>query len=167
MSGDVRAGTQPPPPGSSTQHSSGEKPSIAQLAELHHIGIVTSTQRHPAVVESLMTILGGTLEDEVEDELLDITATWVQVSPCLRFEVVSPRSDKETAITTFLTKTGGGLHHVSLATTQIGACRDLAAAGGAQIVGESDDHGGWAEFFIDPRQTGGALLHWMQAVDSQ
>ncbi|WP_188111262.1 VOC family protein [Nocardioides antri] len=137
---------------------------MGQLADLHHVGIVTPRDRHFEVVEALARSLGASLEDEVEDDPLDVTATWIQVSPSLRFEVVSPRSDRTTPITTFLTRTGGGLHHVSLATTQIGACKELAAAGGARIIGENDDHGGWAEFFIDPSQTGGALLHWMQPV---
>jgi methylmalonyl-CoA/ethylmalonyl-CoA epimerase len=140
---------------------------MAQVADLHHIGIVTATVRHAEVVENLMSILSGTLEFEIEDDPLDVLATWVQVSPTLRFEVVSPRGDLATPITHFLERTGGGLHHVSLATTQLGVCRELAAAGGARIVGECEDHGGWAEFFVDPHQTGGALLHWMQEVESQ
>jgi hypothetical protein len=133
-------------------------------AELHHIGIATYQERHVEVVANLTKALGGVVELEVEDEPLDVTATWVSISPSLRFEVISPRSDLDTAVTRFLAKTGGGLHHVSLGTERIGSCKELVAAGGARIVGENDDHGGWAEFFVDPRHTGGALLHWMQAV---
>lgn len=131
---------------------------------LHHIGIVTPQERFADVVASVIGGLGATLEDEGEDEALDIHATWIQVSPSLRFEVVAPRSGRDGPIARFLSRTGGGLHHVSFETSDIGSCKALATAGGAQIVGECDDHAGWAEFFIDPQQTGGALLHWMQAL---
>lgn len=140
-------------------------PAMGDVAALHHIGIVTTTARHAEVVEQLARTLGGAVEYEVEDDPLDVLATWVLVADGLRFEVVSPRSGRVTPVTAFLDRTGGGLHHVSLETERIGTCRDLAAAGGARIIGENDDHGGWAEFFVDPHQTGGALLHWMQAVD--
>ena len=148
-------------------HATDAPPSMADLAALHHIGIVTTTARHAGVVQHLVRTLGGAVEYEVEDDPLDVLATWVLVSEGPRFEVVSPRSDRATPITGFLDRTGGGLHHVSLATETIGTCRDLALAGGARIIGENEDHGGWAEFFLDPHQTGGALLHWMQAVDVQ
>jgi methylmalonyl-CoA/ethylmalonyl-CoA epimerase len=140
---------------------------MAQFADLHHIGIVTYRESHLEVVTTLIGTLGGVHEFEVEDDPLDVTATWVSVSPSLRFEVVSPRSELDTPITRFLTKSGGGLHHVSLGTQEIGVCKELVAAGGARIIGENEDHGGWAEFFIDPRQMGGALLHWMQPVDPE
>lgn len=133
-------------------------------AELHHIGIATFRERHDEIVADLAQVLGGHVEFEVEDDPLDVAATWVWVSPTLRWEVMSPRSERETPITRFLAKTGGGLHHVSFGTDQVGRCKELLAARGATIIGEDDDHGGWAEFFLDPRRTGGALLHWMQEL---
>jgi methylmalonyl-CoA/ethylmalonyl-CoA epimerase len=139
-------------------------PATPDLFALHHIGIVTPRERYADVVAAVIGGLGAALEREGEDEALDIRVSWIQVSSGLRFEVVSPRSDKDGPINRFLFKTGGGLHHVSFETTAIGSCKALAVSGGARIVGESDDHAGWAEFFIDPQQTGGALLHWMQAL---
>ena len=135
------------------------------VADLHHIGLVAPHARHGDVVTTLVRTLGGTLEFEVEDDPLDVLATWVLVTPSLRLEVVSPRTDADTPITRFLRRTGGGLHHVSLATTELGVCKELVARGGGRVIGEDDDHGGWAEFFLDPEQSGGALLHWMQPVD--
>lgn len=137
---------------------------MAKVAELHHIGIVVPRLQHERVVSTLMETLGGDREFEVEDDPLDVLATWVQVSESLRFEVVSPRSELTTPITQFIETTGGGLHHVSLGTTELGRCKELVVAGGGTVIGENDDHGGWAEFFLDPSQTGGALIHWMQAV---
>lgn len=134
------------------------------IADLHHIGLVAPHARHDDVVTTLMRTLGGTLEYEVEDDPLDVLATWVLVTPGLRFEVVSPRTDADTPITRFLRRTGGGLHHVSLATNELGLCKELVSGAGGRVVGEDSDHGGWAEFFLEPDQTAGALLHWMQPV---
>ncbi len=138
--------------------------SIAEVSALHHIGIVTAQDDHQRLVANLVDGLGGEVEFEIEDDPLDVLATWVPIAPGLRFEVVSPRSESVTPITRFLARTGGGLHHVSLETEEIGVCRDLVAGSGMRTVGENDDHGGWAEFFLDPSQTGRALLHWMQAL---
>lgn len=131
---------------------------------LHHIGIVTTPDRYDAIVRLLVDALDARLEEEGEDEELDIRAAWILLRSGVRFEVVCPRSDREGPIATFLERTGGGLHHVSFETESIGECRSLVSAGGARVVGESDNHAGWAEFFVDPKQTGGALLHWMQAL---
>jgi methylmalonyl-CoA/ethylmalonyl-CoA epimerase len=139
--------------------------SLTELCALHHLGIVTRADEHDAVVDTLRRLFAADLEDEVEDDPLDVRASWVLVSPALRFEVVSPRSGRPTPITAFLERSGGGLHHVSLGTVEIGRCKHLAMEAGARLVGENDDHGGWAEFFVDPAQVGGALLHWMQPVE--
>ncbi|GHE88723.1 hypothetical protein GCM10017786_20920 [Amycolatopsis deserti] len=134
------------------------------LFALHHIGIVTAKERYHDVVATLLGCLGGVVEEEGGDDKLDILGSWIQVGAGLRLEVFAPRHRIDTPITRYLAKSGGGLHHVSLETTEIGACKALAVAGGAAIVGESADHDGWAEHFIDPAQTGGALLHWMQRI---
>lgn len=159
--GGRRGGEAPESP---TPQPEPAPPSMARVADLHHIGIATQQERHDEVVSTLTRTLGGTVEFEVEDDPLDVAATWVLVSMSLRFEVVSPRSGQDTAVTRFLDRTGGGLHHISLGTQELGVCKELVAAGGGRVIGENDDHGGWAEFFLDPRQTGGALLHWMQEV---
>lgn len=49
-------------------------------------------------------------------------------------------------------------HHVSFDAAGITACRRVALARG-DLIGMADDHGGIAEFFVDPSQTGRALLH--------
>ncbi|MEU0403829.1 VOC family protein [Streptomyces sp. NPDC006197] len=139
-------------------------PQAAGLFSLHHIGIVTPRERYDDVVAKVIDCLGGSLEEEGGDKELDIQGSWIQVGSGLRLEVVTPRRDIDSPMTRFLSKTGGGLHHVSFETTEIGACKALALAGGASIIGESADHDGWAEHFIHPGHTGGALLHWMQAL---
>ena len=142
----------------------GVAPMAPDLFVLHHIGIVTPRERYADVVAAVIGGLRAELEDEGEDYELDIQASWIQVPSGLRLEVVSPKGNADGPITRFLSKTGGGLHHISFETTEIDSCKALAVSGGARIVGESDDHAGWAEFFMDPKQTCGALLHWMQAL---
>ncbi|WP_037367351.1 VOC family protein [Amycolatopsis orientalis] len=134
------------------------------LFSLHHIGIVTARRRYDDTVATIVACLGGVVEEQGEDEELDIQGTWLQVGSGLRLEVFAPRHRIESPITKYLSRSGGGLHHVSFETAEIGACRALAVAGGAAVIGESADHDGWAEHFLDPAQTGGALLHWMQAL---
>lgn len=134
------------------------------LAPLHHIGILTTAERHDDVGGRLLTLFAGTVELEEEDEPLDARATWIRVTSSLILEVVSPRGIRDTPLTKFLARTGGGLHHVSFETSEIGACRALVVERGSRIRGESADHSGWREFFVDPEQTGGALLHWMQRL---
>lgn len=139
----------------------------AELGNLHHIGIVVPTGREDAVVAALARLFAGTVEDAGEDEALDARWTWIRASSGSLLEVVSPLSDTATPLTRFLQRTGGGLHHVSFDAADIGACRATALDRGATVVGENGDHAGWAEFFVAPTVTGGALFHWMQAVSGE
>jgi methylmalonyl-CoA/ethylmalonyl-CoA epimerase len=132
-------------------------------AVLHHIGIATPADQHDEVVKRLLGIFRGTVEDDDIDVPLDIRGTWIRIPSGLILEVLSPCSDAPGPITRHLERTGGGLHHVSFETSAIGTCKELAAEN-ARVIGECDDHSGWAEFFVDPAQTGRALLHWMQKV---
>ena len=132
---------------------------------LHHVGIVTSLDQYDGVVSLLVSSVRAEVEDVGDDEELDINATWLRLPSGLRIEVVAPRGNVEGPVAKFLEKTGGGLHHLSFDTEAIDACKAFVKSGGARIVGERANHSGWAEFFIDPAQTGGALLHWMQAVE--
>jgi methylmalonyl-CoA/ethylmalonyl-CoA epimerase len=150
-----------------TSADSTEGAPAQSLFSLHHIGILSVRERYDDVVAAVVDCLGGIVEDEGGDEELDIQGSWIRVGSGTRLEVFAPRGRIESPITRYLARSGGGLHHVSFETAEIGACKALAVAGGAAIVGESADHDGWAEHFIDPAQTGGALLHWMQAVDQR
>lgn len=136
------------------------------LGALHHIGIVVTAGEYELLVASLCQWFCGGVVDSGEDDPLDIRWAWVTGPGGLIIEPVAPRSSSETPITRFLARTGGGLHHVSFETHQLGSCSALLEHRGAPTVGHNPDHGGWAEFFIAPDQTGNALLHWMQRVQS-
>ena len=52
---------------------------------------------------------------------------------------------------------GGRQNHGEAAGTT--ACREFLEETGVDLIGMVDDHGGIAEFFVDPSQTGRALRH--------
>lgn len=130
---------------------------------LHHIGIVTPPERFDQTVATVLGALGGVIEEEGGDDELDMRGVWIQAGG-IRLEIVTPRSDADGPMTRFLARSGDGLHHVSFETGALETCKQLARESGASIIGESDDHAGWAEYFLHPHQTGGALLHWMQKI---
>lgn len=132
--------------------------------KLHHLGIVVPPEGYDALVRGMCEWFGGEIVDGGEDDELDITWAWVNGPGGVLIEAVAPRSDRRTAITRFVARTGGGLHHVSFETTSVASCARALHERDAVTVGHRDNHGGWAEFFMAPDQLGGARLHWMQAV---
>ncbi|WP_375001428.1 VOC family protein [Aeromicrobium sp. CTD01-1L150] len=133
---------------------------------LHHIGIVVPAPRYDDLVRGLSRSFDGDVVDSGEDEALDIVWAWLPGPGGVLMEAVAPRSNATTAITRFLDRTGGGLHHVSFETDRLDTCAELLAGRGASTIGHHPDHGGWAEFFLAPSAVGGARLHWMQRVSS-
>lgn len=139
---------------------------LPELGELHHIGIAVPGDLQEPTERNLVRLFDGAVVEGGEDEGLDARWTWVRAASGLLLEVVSPRSDADTALNRWLARRAGGLHHVSFDAEDIAACRSGARARGFDLIGENDDHAGYAEFFVDPGQTGGALLHWMRPLDS-
>lgn len=131
---------------------------------LHHLGIVVPKEGYAALLRGACRWFDSDIVDEGEDDELDIHWAWVNGPGGVLIEAVAPRSGHRTAITRFLARTGGGLHHVSFETTALTSCAGLLHERDAVTVGHREDHGGWAEFFMAPDQLGGARLHWMQAV---
>jgi hypothetical protein len=140
---------------------------VTELGKLNHIGIAVPGPRHDAVVKSVVALFAGEVLQSGDDDDLDARWSWVRASSGLVIEVVSPLGVEGTALHRFLARTGGGLHHVSFDAADIGACRTAAHDRGLPLLGANDDHAGWAEFFVDPKQTGGALFHWMKPVTNE
>lgn len=137
-----------------------------QFGHVHHIGIVVPKVSYDELVRNLCQWFDGDIVDAGQDEPLDIAWTWVPGPGDILLEAVAPRSSQETAITRFLARTGGGLHHVSFETPELSGCAELMNDRGAGTLAHAANHGGWAEFFLDPNIVGGARLHWMQSVES-
>lgn len=58
----------------------------------------------------------------------------------------------------YLDKHGPGLHHVSLEPSNFDECLQRVESSGGRLLGLDRHHDGWEEFFLDPKETGGALL---------
>jgi methylmalonyl-CoA/ethylmalonyl-CoA epimerase len=58
----------------------------------------------------------------------------------------------------YLDEHGSGLHHVSFQPDDFDGCLRHVESSGARIRGLDRHHDGWEEFFLDPKETGGALL---------
>lgn len=125
----------------------------------HHVGIVVSAEEFESTVDALCRLVSGTVSDGGEDETLDMR--WVFVSSAHNpiFEVASPLGSRTTALTRHLLKHGGGLHHVSFETSDIGTSAGHVHRVDLPMTGADDDHAGYAEHFIQPRALGGALFH--------
>jgi methylmalonyl-CoA/ethylmalonyl-CoA epimerase len=58
----------------------------------------------------------------------------------------------------YLDEHGPGLHHVSFEPDDFDGCLGRVESSGGRIIGLDRHHDGWEEFFLDPKETGGALL---------
>lgn len=58
----------------------------------------------------------------------------------------------------YLDTHGPGLHHVSFEPDDFDGCLRQVESSGGRILGLDRHHDGWEEFFLDPKETGDALL---------
>jgi methylmalonyl-CoA/ethylmalonyl-CoA epimerase len=134
---------------------------------LHHIGIVVPAGAQGELAATLAGALDAHRVDGGEDEALDVRWEWLATPGSPILELLSPRSDRSTPVSDFVERTGGGLHHLSFLTDGLDTCRARLVDRGIAVTGYDPDHDGWSEFFLHPRTTFGALLHWMQPVSAQ
>ena len=139
-------------------------PAKPELGLINHIGMVVPAAEHDAIVDTLVRLFAGEINQGGDDAALDARWSWVKASSGLILELCSPLGDGPTSLMRFIERTGGGLHHISFDADDIHACRAAARARGATLIGENDDHAGWAELFVRPDAAGNVLLHWMQPV---
>lgn len=140
---------------------------LPELGGLHHIGIVVPWVSQDALASNLIAALDAKLVNGGEDAALDVRWQWLATPYAPILELLSPRSDASTPITGFIERSGGGIHHLSFQTAGIEACRARFAERGVPMAAYNPDHDGWAEFFLDPRATFGALFHWMEPISTQ
>jgi methylmalonyl-CoA/ethylmalonyl-CoA epimerase len=123
---------------------------------LHHIGI--AVQSFEPALENICALLGGTVIDRGEDDILAAAWLFIEAPGTVPIELVTPTGD-DGPIARYLTKRGEGIHHVSFLADSLDASHDHVTGCGLQIIGENRRHGGAEELFVHPRLTGGALLH--------
>lgn len=137
------------------------------FGQFHHLGIVVPATAHDEVVETMCTLVGGRVVETGFDDPLDIRWTFVGGTPNPIIEIASPEGTDETPISRFLQETGGGLHHASFEANDIQECIQNARSSGLPVVAENPNHGGWSEFFISPKVTGGAIMHCMKRLEGE
>ena len=78
------------------------------------------------------------------------------------FELLEPR--EEGAVAEYLENHGPGLHHVALATDDIGAALNDAVDAGVDLVDEEPRPGAWGHdvAFLHPESTGGVLVEFVE-----
>jgi len=79
------------------------------------------------------------------------------------FELLEPLDD-DGAIARYLEKDGPGIHHVAVATEDIGDALDTAREMDVSLIDEHPREGAWGHdvAFLHPRDTGGILVEFVQ-----
>ena len=124
-----------------------------------HIGVVTDDADDLAA-------LYGTLFDApaVHEELLDgLRVVFLELDENSYFELLEP-VESDSDIGAYLDREGPGIHHVALATEDIEAALATAREAGVGLIDEEPREGAWGHeiAFLHPRDTGGALVEFVQ-----
>lgn len=85
-----------------------------------------------------------------------------------RLEILTPSSE-DSPISGFLSKKGGGIHHVALRVDDIQAALNHLKAAGVRLIDELPRKGAHGSLiaFVHPKSTGGLLLELVQVPSSE
>lgn len=81
---------------------------------------------------------------------------WLRGDTGAALELLAPIADGP--LRDYLDRHGPGLHHVSFDPDDFDACLARVESGGGHVLGLDRHHDGWEEFFLDPKETGSALI---------
>ena len=124
----------------------------------HHLGVATADGA--ALAATFEGLLGASV---VHEELFDgMTVRFLELGGG-HVELLEPHG--EGTIARYLDRSGPGIHHVALATDDIGAALDRARDLGVDLVDESPRPGAWGHevAFLHPDSTGGVLVEFVAA----
>ncbi|MGK0618553.1 methylmalonyl-CoA epimerase [Meiothermus cerbereus] len=128
--------------------------------EIHHIGIAVQDLQEAA---KPYLELGYTLEaqGQVESQGVEV---WMLKSGPSRLELLKA-TRPDSAIARFIEKRGPGLHHIALATPDIGAELKRLASSGVPLIDPTPrpGFGGHQVAFIHPKWSGGVLVELVEA----
>lgn len=128
--------------------------------KIHHIGIATDGVEDASQTWRHLLGLDSGHTEEVTNQKVRVCMLPLGES---RLELLEAMSD-ESPISKFLTKRGGGIHHIAVAVDDIRlALADLKTKG-AKLIDEMPrtGAGGCLVAFIHPSSTGGVLLELVQ-----
>lgn len=124
---------------------------------IDHVGILVSD--FDASVEQFSEMLGMPFQLFEDDEALDCRWARSVFAGGVSLELVAARSNRS-VYHTDLQRRGPGLHHISFRVGDLDETRRRIEAMGMPALGLDLDHSGWQEFFVHPRNTDGALVHF-------
>jgi hypothetical protein len=133
-----------------------DRPGAGAFGRFHHLGIAVPVLDE--VVERVRALLEGEVVEQGVDAPLAISWVWIASEGNPIIEFVAPTDDTG-PIARYLAKHGPGMHHISFDVPSLDPSLSHARSCCLDVMGENPDHGGFAEFFVDPRLTGGALFH--------
>lgn len=125
-----------------------------------------SQERRELTISVLCELLSGEVTRTGHDEELAADFVWIESADCPMIEVLVPTGHGG-PIEKHLEKKGPGLHHLSFEAESLDAALRHASACGCQMIGENREHSGYEEFLVDPKATGGALLHVFRELDER
>jgi methylmalonyl-CoA/ethylmalonyl-CoA epimerase len=135
-----------------------DSPVARRIRSLDHVAIAVEDMAPAAHL--FVDVLGATLLSGGDND--DTGLRLMQVS-CggFKVELMQPLSDGS-LISSQLARHGPGFHHMTFMVDDVPATVDALEAAGLTTVGTDLDTTNWAETFLTPRQTFGALLQFVQ-----
>ena len=126
--------------------------------EFDHAGIATADAA--ATAEQFSALLGADVVHEEEFDGMEVVFLDLGNG---YFELLEPLDD-EGAIARYLDREGPGIHHLALATPDVGAALERAREMGIECIDEEPRPGAWGHevAFLHPRSTGGILLEFVE-----
>jgi methylmalonyl-CoA/ethylmalonyl-CoA epimerase len=123
-----------------------------------HVGI--ATRDAAALADLFGTLLDAPVAHRETVDGLDVT--FLDVGDGY-LELLEPLAD-EGPIPRYIDREGPGIHHVALATADVGAALETAREMGVELVDERPRPGAWGHdvAFLHPESTGGVLIEFVE-----
>jgi methylmalonyl-CoA/ethylmalonyl-CoA epimerase len=123
-----------------------------------HVGI--ATRDAAALADLFGTLLDAPVAHRETVDGLDVT--FLDVGDGY-LELLEPLAD-EGPIPRYIDREGPGIHHVALATADVGTALETAREMGVELVDERPRPGAWGHdvAFLHPESTGGVLIEFVE-----
>lgn len=133
--------------------------------KINHLGIATK-----GIDDALRFWVDALGLENIHTEVVEDQKVKIAMLPIgeSRIELLEPTSD-DSAISKFLEKRGGGIHHIAVEVDDIQASLEDLKTKGMRLIDEEPRVGaeGCLVAFVHPAATGGVLLELVQTADKQ